>query len=507
MLISGGRKMQQEKREARLLPNEQLRRERQRRGWSRAYIAEQIGVADPKTIGRWERGEASPSAYFLQRLCALFEMAAEDLGLWHSDHACPSVESSSLYFLPPPASPPASLLLDPALPPAHPEGLIGRTCVLSQLKLRLCSPHGPAVAALSGLPGVGKTALATSLAHDDEIQRHFCDGVLWANLGPEANPLEELRRWGNVLEIEESWPAQSESLEEWSRAIHARIGSRRMLLIIDDAWGCEEALTFKIGGPNCAYLLTTRIPAVALYFAGTGTCPVRPFNEEEGLCLLERFVPELLDQEAAHLRELVRRTGGLPLALEALGMHLQAQVGTGQPRRWHTALERLKQPEARLQLTLPRAPLERQKGLPTNVPLSLQSTIELSYQRLDAATRRALSTLAAWLIPGDCFSEMEALALNGVSLETLDNLLDAGLLASMGQGRYTIHETILDFARCQNTQAKSVSAMPPQVRVLHQLRERATRAMENPSRQSHPLDEVLPALTQRTDEAVRFSSS
>ena len=97
--------------------------------------------------------------------------------------------------------------------------------------------------------------------------------------------------------------------------------------------------------------------------------------------------------------------------------------------------------------------------------------------------------------------------LDGVSLETLDNLLDAGLLASMGQGRYTIHETIVDFARCQDTQAKSVTAMPPQVRVLRQLRERATRAVENPSRQGRPLDEVLPALTQRADEAVRFSSS
>jgi transcriptional regulator with XRE-family HTH domain len=499
--------MQQEKRGARLIPNEQLRRERQRRGWSRAYIAEQIGVADPKTIGRWERGEASPSAYFLQRLCALFEMAAEDLGLWHGEHACPPAESSPLYFLPHPSFPPASLLLDPSLPPAHTEGLVGRTCLLSQLKLRLCAQNGPASAALSGLPGVGKTALAASVAHDGEIQRHFCDGILWADLGPEANLLEELRRWGSVLEIEECWLAHPESIEDWSRAIHARIGARRMLLIIDDAWSCEEALAFKIGGPNCAYLLTTRIPAVALYFAGSGTYPVCPLDEEASLGLLERFVPELLAQEAAHLRELVRRAGGLPLALEALGMHLQAQVGTGQTRRWHTAIEKLKQPETRLLLALPRPPLERQKGLPTNVPLSLQSTIELSYQRLDAATRQALIALAEWLTQGNCFSEREALLLKGVSLETLDNLLDAGLLASMGQGRYTIHETIVDFARCQGVLATSVNAMPPRVRVLRQLRERATRAVESTSRHGRPLDEVIPALTQRPDEVVRFSSS
>src|SRR3989442_15647719 len=69
-----------------MFPNERLRQERQRRGWSRQYVAEQIGVADPKTIGRWERGVAFPSAYFLQKLCTLFGMLAQDLGLFPEEH-------------------------------------------------------------------------------------------------------------------------------------------------------------------------------------------------------------------------------------------------------------------------------------------------------------------------------------------------------------------------------------------------------------------------------------
>ena len=499
--------MQQEKREARLTPNEQLRRERQRRGWSRAYIADQIGVADPKTIGRWERGEASPSAYFLQRLCALFEMAAEDLGLWRDVYACAPVEAP-LYVLPRAHSafPPASLLIDPALPLAPPEELVGRACLLSQLKPCLGGQHGPALAALCGLPGVGKTALAVSLAHDDDVRRYFSDGILWTSLGPEASLLEELRRWGSVLEIEEGWLADPESVEDWTRALHARIGTRRMLLIIDDAWSCEDALAFKIGGPNCAYLLTTRVPAVALLFAGAQSYTVQSLGEEESLHLLARFVPELLALEDASIRELVRRAGGLPLALEMLGVHLRIQVGTGQPRRWRAALERLKQPQTLLQLSMPRAPLdlERQKGLPAGVPLSLQTIIELSYFRLDADAQRALSALAEWLVQGGCFSETQALAIDGVSLEALDSLLDAGLLASAGQARYTIHESIVAFARCQGARVQSVTAMLPQVRVLRQLRDRATRAAD---RQARPLEEVIPALAQRPDEAVRFSSS
>lgn len=83
--MGGEYNMQTIKEISKQIPHEQLRWERQRRGWSRAYIAEEIGVADPKTIGRWERGSASPSAYFLQRLCTLFRMTAEELGLWQKE--------------------------------------------------------------------------------------------------------------------------------------------------------------------------------------------------------------------------------------------------------------------------------------------------------------------------------------------------------------------------------------------------------------------------------------
>ena len=59
----------------------QLRREREWRGWSRTYIAEQLNV-DVMTVGRWERGEHVPHPYHRQKLCALFEKNAQDLGLF-----------------------------------------------------------------------------------------------------------------------------------------------------------------------------------------------------------------------------------------------------------------------------------------------------------------------------------------------------------------------------------------------------------------------------------------
>lgn len=57
-----------------------LRQEREIRGWSRSYIAEQVEV-DLGTVGRWERGERLPHPHYRQKLCDLFGKSAQELGL------------------------------------------------------------------------------------------------------------------------------------------------------------------------------------------------------------------------------------------------------------------------------------------------------------------------------------------------------------------------------------------------------------------------------------------
>lgn len=61
--------------------NERLKIARKQRGWSQAYLAEQIGVPD-YYISRWERGEYWPSAHYQRQLCELFGKTAEELGLF-----------------------------------------------------------------------------------------------------------------------------------------------------------------------------------------------------------------------------------------------------------------------------------------------------------------------------------------------------------------------------------------------------------------------------------------
>lgn len=59
--------------------NYHLREEREKRGWSQSRVAEQIDTS-AINISRWERGYATPSPFFREKLCRLYGKSALDLG-------------------------------------------------------------------------------------------------------------------------------------------------------------------------------------------------------------------------------------------------------------------------------------------------------------------------------------------------------------------------------------------------------------------------------------------
>ena len=61
------------------VPNLKLRNARRRNNWKQQDVADRIGTT-PLSVGRWERGEAFPSAYYRKQLCDLFRMSPEELG-------------------------------------------------------------------------------------------------------------------------------------------------------------------------------------------------------------------------------------------------------------------------------------------------------------------------------------------------------------------------------------------------------------------------------------------
>src|SRR5207248_2362604 len=170
------------------------------------------------------------------------------------------------------------------------------------------------------------------------------------------------------------------SVEEWAKTLRATIGSRFMLLVIDDAWEVEHALAMKVGGPNCAHLVTTRFPSIATHITVDGATMIQELDEHHSIELLRKLAPGVVDRETKKAAVLVHAVGGLPLALKLMGNYLRKEAHSGRSRRIGTAIERLTIAEERLRLSEPDEPVEHHTSLSKNTSLSLHSVFEVTDQ-------------------------------------------------------------------------------------------------------------------------------
>ena len=415
-------------------PNLRLRDERMLRHWSQQELADLVG-ATLNTVSRWERGLTECSPYFRNKLCELFAKDAGELGLLPEDER----KSQSVK------------LFDPLLP--APRRLVGRDTLLQQLKELVCTNSEERIITLTGLPGVGKSALAIALAHDPAIQEHFSDGILWANLGPEPDIPALLHRWCSLLGIATNTLADSDKNDSWQLTLRTTMGMRRMLIIVDNVWQLENALAFlQTKGTYCTFLITTRLVNIALHLGGENALTIPELSQNDGLRLLSHLAPTAVKADPQSTSVLIRAVGGLPLALLLIGQYLRVQSHTQQPRRLSIALEWLREAEKRLRVEQPSLAIDQPLA---GSSLSLWTTIAMSDHFLDQQAQKALRALSVFPAKPNTFSEQAATFVAGVSAEVLDHLSDANLLESQGAGRYSLHQCIADYAALNNPQEEA----------------------------------------------------
>lgn len=401
--------------------NDNFRHARRAFGLSQQQLASLLGTSQV-SIWRWERGEI-PSLASRQKICAFFQRNEVDLGF----------RSQQLRV-------PGGVVLDSALP-LLPAPLVGRTALLETLKHSLTNT--PDSLSLSGLPGMGKTALTLALAADPEIRRAFPDGILWMQLGKTPTISQHLARWVRLLQGQHALLqpirqpfAEGASRLAWGDHLRELLRTRRLLLIVDDVWSMDDLLACQVAGSQCGTLFTTRYPRIASCAAETFS--VTDLTEDESFSLFTQYAAPVIVQQSEKLRVLLQSVGGHPLALLLLGLALRIEGHTGQMRRIASALERLTQPVERLHLTLP--------SIGHHAPVrSLFATIATSEQALRPEARDALRLLTRWYAERTLFSEEELVATRSISLQALDQLIDAGLLESRRPGWYRLHPVIADY--------------------------------------------------------------
>ncbi len=332
--------------------------------------------------------------------------------------------------------------------PPLPEHFIPRPEKSEEVKRRLLTnisdrPGVLVVSALHGLGGIGKTVLASSLAHDEEVVNQFSDGILWATLGQEPDLLSLLSVWIQALGDYEFRPTTPTAA---SMHLSTLLHDATALLVVDDAWNSAHVQPFRVGGPRCSLVITTRDSLIA-EAVDARVYDLDVMTEGQSLALLsKRLGRELNEAEQQEALDLAKEVGYLPLALNLIAAQVEDGVS------WAELLEELRAEIARLEAL--EKPGVEELDEATRRNLSLRASFRLSIQSMPEKKRVAFSWLG--VLPEDVLlSPKMATTLWNVDLrsarETLRYLRNKALLLpgpKLGDVQtYRIHDLLHDFSR------------------------------------------------------------
>ncbi|MEM7714417.1 MAG: NB-ARC domain-containing protein [Cyanobacteria bacterium P01_A01_bin.68] len=302
------------------------------------------------------------------------------------------------------------------------------------------------VTAIHGLGSVGKSTIATALAHDEEVQNHFCDGILWATLGQQPNLLSLLSGWVQALG---DYNFKATSVEATCTQLRTLLYDKAVLLVVDDAWNTSDAQAFNVGGARCQVLVTTREAGIA-HVLGANTYSLDVMTPSQSMELLtQKIGRKFTDIENQEAEALASSVGYLPLALELAA----AQVANGTP--WAVIVKDMQQEVARLK-TLDNKSARDATDEASLKRLSLTASLNLSVQRLPDDTRENFiwlgilpedvtitqqMTTMLWDMDDERDTEDELVYLHSKAL------LLSGVPLADGTPTYRLHDLFHDLAR------------------------------------------------------------
>ncbi|MGW7201366.1 BTAD domain-containing putative transcriptional regulator [Streptomyces chryseus] len=341
----------------------------------------------------------------------------------------------------------------PDMLPPDTEEFAGRQAELTALRRQLADSaagRGPRHLLVTGMAGVGKTALALHAAHTSTAQ--WPGGRLFAELvrpdGRPKHPAEVLtgllRGLGEHVgaggpDTRTPGPAGGDAdgrmeLDELVRLYRARTAGRRLLVVLDGAVGSRRLDPLLSASPDAVVLITGR--ARLTQVTGARTTPLAPLGDGAAFDLLAASAGRArLLAEPDATDDLLAYCAGLPLALRATGSRLAARP------YWPVArlAGRLAAPETRLR--------ELSYG-----GIDVAGALLPSLRQLpESALARDTLTRLADIGPGSFPAQRAARYLGtreSAAEQRLEQLVDGALLDICGvdrQGRplYRFHDLVL----------------------------------------------------------------
>jgi len=241
------------------------------------------------------------------------------------------------------------------------------------------------------------------------VQGLFPDGILWVSLGKDATEADIMKQMGEwVTALGETVSASAPSLNTLKVRLGHLLEARACLLIVDDVWRYTLADHFRVSGPYCRLVITTRDAEIA-HELGARVQLIPLMTEDEAMVLLGAWADGALTVvENAMQQQIVKRLGRLPLAVKLAGAQLRRQPPEDWLRRFDVRKLRSNRPEG-------------------DIHDSLEQTFRLSIDDLETSVQRLYAALVI-------FREDEAIpevgivklweGLGGLDIEQTSALLD-----------------------------------------------------------------------------------
>jgi DNA-binding SARP family transcriptional activator/tetratricopeptide (TPR) repeat protein/DNA-binding XRE family transcriptional regulator len=309
--------------------------------------------------------------------------------------------------------------------PAPAQLFTGRTGELADLD-KIHDASTVVIAAVDGMAGVGKTALAVQAAH--QAAPRYPDGQLFIDLHgytagvTPTEPGEALDYLLRSLGVPgERIPAD---LDQRAGLYRSRLAGQRVLILLDNAADEAQVTPLLPGAPGCLVVVTSRRRLPGLDHTHTLSLHTLPLTD--AVALFERSTSQIrLADPPDMVVELVELCGRLPLAIRIAAARLRSHS------TWDLAhlVRRLRDQQQRL--------AELAAG-----QRSVTAALDLSYQDLAEELRRAYRLLGLHF--GVTIDSYAAAALLDCTLpeasRLLEGLLEAHLLDEPVPGRYRFHD-------------------------------------------------------------------
>ncbi|WP_163505989.1 AfsR/SARP family transcriptional regulator [Fodinicola acaciae] len=326
-----------------------------------------------------------------------------------------------------PESPPPT----PAELPAAPATFTGRLAELSALEASM-----PA-ALVTGVPGVGKTALALHWSH--RVADRFPDGQLYVDLRGHDEPLTASAALGRLLpRLGVAAGRVPADTDERCALFRSTVRERRLLIVLDNAVSAEQVRPLVPAGPGCAVVVTARRRLAGLVADGFRFVPLGVLTDDETIALLSDVIgADRIAAEPAAARRLARLCDRLPLAVRIAAAKLATRPA------WTLA-------ELAERLTGEHGRLDQLHGDDWHV----RASFELSYRDLPPRLRTAFRRLGLLDAPAGVAPWTLAALLDtdaDDAEELAERLVDAQLIQPLGtdaagQPRYRFHDLIRLYA-------------------------------------------------------------